>query len=82
MFHVQGLNTVCMDAIEKKGCETLSGSERGTHSPALSLHVPDIVLPSSVSYPSPKQGYRSAGHIPPPSGTDTGDTKLNNYTSK
>lgn len=51
MFHVQGLHTVCTDAIEKKSCETLSGSERGTHSPALSLHVPDIVLPSSVSYP-------------------------------
>lgn len=38
MFHVQSLNTVCMDTIEKV-VKILSQSERGIHSPLLSLHV-------------------------------------------
>jgi len=63
-----------MEIIEK--VVKYSQSQKGGFAALLeAFMIPDVVLPRSVAYPSPK-GYGIAGHIPPPPGTETNDSQL------
>lgn len=54
MFHAQSFNTVCTEKL-KKSFTILSQSERGSHSPAVSLRVSQMLPSLQQSHTLPQK---------------------------